>query len=117
MELKKLFRSAAIVLAIFAILWLRKNWSVLPGLMDVGFHIPYENFIIFGIGYVTCIVSEKLNEDSPAVKAAKAKGKAKVKSAKADMVDKKKGATAVEKARARSVANIAAAKAAESGEN
>ncbi len=111
MELKKVLRTAGIIVAILSIIWLVENWSVLPELLDLGFRIPVKEFMIFGLGFLTCHIIGRLNSEPHAVKAAKAEGTAKIASAKADMVEQKKKATPVAKARARRKADIASARA------
>ena len=111
MELKKVLRTAGIIVAILSIIWLVENWSVLPGLLDLGFTIPVKEFVIFGLGFITCHVIGKLNSESKAVQVAKAEGSAQIEAAKADMIEQKKKATPVAKARARRKADIASARA------
>ena len=104
---KKCLRAVAIIIAILGVIWLVENWSVLPGLLDLGFTIPVKEFVIFGLGFITCHVIGKLNSESKAVQVAKAEGSAQIEAAKAEMVEKKKRSTPVDKARARSRAKIA----------
>ena len=111
MEIKKSLRTVGIIVGILAIIWLVANWSVVSTLYTLGFHIPVKEFVIFGLGYVTCFITKKINEESHEVKAAKAKGTAQVESAKADMIERKKKASPVAKARARRKADIASARA------
>lgn len=111
MTLKKGLRAVAIIVAILGVIWLVENWSVMPELLDLGFKIPVKEFVIFGLGFLTCHIIGRLNSESHAVKAARAEGSAKIASAKADMVEQKKKATPVAKARARRKADIASARA------
>lgn len=111
MTAKKCLRAVAIILGILAIIWLVENWSVMPELLDIGFTIPLKEFAIFGLGFITCHVISKLNSESKAVQVARAEGSAQIEAAKADMVEQKKRSTPVDKARARSKADIANARA------
>ena len=111
MEIKKSLRTVGIIVGILAIIWLVANWSVVSTLYTLGFHIPVKEFVIFGLGYVTCFITKKINEESHEVKAAKAKGTAQVESAKADMIERKKKASPVKVARARKRADVASARA------
>ena len=104
---KKCLRAVAIIIAILGVIWLVENWSVLPGLLDLGFTIPVKEFVIFGLGFITCHVIGKLNSESKAVQVAKAEGSAQIEAAKADMIEQRKKATPVAKARARRRAKIA----------
>ena len=108
---KKCLRAAAIIIVLLGVIWLVENWSVMPELLDLGFKIPVKEFIIFGLGFLACYIIGRLNSEAIAVKAAKAKGTAQVESAKADMIEQKKKATPVAKARARRKADIASARA------
>ena len=107
MTFKKSLRAVAIIIAILGVIWLVENWSVLPGLLDLGFTIPVKEFVIFGLGFITCHVIGKLNSESKAVQVAKAEGSAQIEAAKADMIEQRKKATPVAKARARRRAKIA----------
>ena len=111
MTLKKGLRAVAIIVAILGVIWLVENWSVMPELLDLGFKIPVKEFVIFGVGFITRHILGVLNVENPAVQSAKAKGTANIESAKADMVEQKKKATPVAKARARRKADIASARA------
>lgn len=108
---KKCLRAVAIIIGLLGVIWLVENWSVLPGLLDLGFTIPVKEFVIFGLGFITCHIIGRLNSEPAAVRAARANGTAQVESAKADMVEQKKKATPVAKARARRKADIASARA------
>ena len=111
MTAKKCLRAVAIIIGLLGVIWLVENWSVLPGLLDLGFTIPVKEFVIFGLGFITCHVIGKLNSESKAVQVARAEGSAQIEAAKAEMVEKKKKATPVAKARARRKADIASARA------
>ena len=111
MTLKKGLRTIAIILTILGLIWLVENWSVMPELLDLGFRIPVKEFVIFGLGFLTCHIIGRLNSEAIAVKAAKAKGTAQVGAGEADMIEQRKKATAGAKARARRKADIASARA------
>lgn len=111
MTIKKGLRAVAIIIAMLAIIWLVENRSVMPGLLEIGFKIPVKEFVIFAAGFLACYVIGKLNAETAEVEAAKAKGRAKIESAKAEEIEKTKKASRVKVARARSKADVAAAKA------
>ena len=111
MEIKKSLRTVGIIVVILAIIWLVANWSVVSTLYTLGFHLPVKEFVIFGLGYVTCFITKKINEECHEGKAVKAKGTAQVESAKADMIEHKKKVSPVKVARARKRANVASARA------
>ena len=110
MTFRKSLRAVTIVLSILAIIWLVENWSIMPGLLTLGFKIPVKEFIVFAAGFLAHLAIGKLNAETAKVEAAKAKGRARIKSAKADEIEKKK-ASRVKAAKARSKAEVEAARA------
>ena len=110
MTIKKSLRAVAIVFSILFIIWLEENWSVMPGLLTIGFKIPVKEFVVFAAGFLAQFAIGKLNAETARVEAAKAKGRARIESAKADEIEKRK-ASRVRAAKARSKADVASARA------
>lgn len=108
--IRKNLRAVLMIISILAIIWLVENWSVMPGLLTLGFRIPVKEFVVFAAGFLAHLAIGKLNAETAKVEAAKAKGRARVESAKADEIEKRK-ASRVRAAKARSKAEVEAARA------